>query len=103
MDDVEGDDVEGGDPLRFDSWRRRSATGAVLTGIAMGLQQALVEPKPQPAIVIEASGEPVDPDAPIELHFDPDHPSATVAIVRDRRRDDSDRPDAQADAEGAED
>jgi hypothetical protein len=72
---------EGSDPLRFSHWMKRSATGAVLTGIAIGLQQALETPRQQPAFVIEASDVP-DPDGPIDLRFDPDDPSATVAIIR---------------------
>jgi len=61
---------------------KRSATGAVMTGIAVGLQQALELPKQQPAFVIEASGEPEDPDKPIDLRFDPDSPADTVAVIR---------------------
>ena len=63
---------------------KRSATGAVLTGIALGLQEALEGRREQPAFVMEAPGEPEDPDAPITLHFDPDDPTRTVAVVRDR-------------------
>jgi len=84
----DGDAIEDGadvkDPLRFNNWRRRSAAGAVMTGIAVGLQQALELPRQQPAFVIEASGEPEDPDRPIDLHFDPDSPADTVAIIRRR-------------------
>ncbi len=70
------------DPLRFNSWMKRSATGAVMTGIAVGLQQALELPRQEPAFVIEASGEPEDPNRPIDLRFDPDSPANTVAIIR---------------------
>ena len=70
------------DPLRFNNWMKRSATGAVMTGIAVGLQQALQLPRQEPAFVIEASGEPHDPNRAIDLHFDPDNPADTVAIVR---------------------
>ena len=81
-----GDDPDHGsdakDPLRFNNWMKRSATGAVMTGIAVGLQQALQLPRQEPAFVIEASGEPHDPNRPIDLHFDPDSPSDTVAIIR---------------------
>jgi hypothetical protein len=79
-------DEDPGEPLRFDAWRRRSATGAVLTGIALGLQQALTDVRDPPAIVLEAQGEPEDPDAPIDLRFDPDDPAGTVAIIRDPAR-----------------
>jgi hypothetical protein len=74
----------GRDPRRFNDWRKRSATGAVMTGIALGLKEALELPTERPALVIEAPGEPDDPDRPIDLHFDPDDPAATVAIVRHR-------------------
>ena len=87
-DDRPGDPAEdthddsGPDPLRFNRWMKRSATGAVLTGVALGLQQALERRDQRPAFVVEAPGEPEDEDAPIRLRFDPDDPSNTVAIVR---------------------
>ena len=71
-----------GDPLRFSNWMHRSATGAVLSGIALGLHHALEPKRQQPAFVMEAPGEPEDPDAPIMLHFDPDDPTKTVAVIR---------------------
>jgi hypothetical protein len=74
--------AEGKDPLRFNNWMKRSATGAVLTGIAVGLQQALEVPRKQPPFVIVASDEPDDLDGPIDLRFDPDSPADTVAIIR---------------------
>jgi len=70
------------DPLRFHQWMKRSATGAVMTGVALGLQQALERRREIPAFVMEAPGEPDDPDAPIHLHFDPDDPTKTVAVIR---------------------
>jgi hypothetical protein len=73
---------DGKDPLRFNNWRKRSAAGAVMTGIAVGLQQALEVPKKQPAFVIVASDEPDEPSGPIDLKFDPDSPADTVAIIR---------------------
>jgi hypothetical protein len=73
--------LSGKDPLRFNNWMKRSATGAVITGIALGLHQALEPEKPAVPFVIEA-GEPDDPDGPIDLRFDPDSPSGTVAIIR---------------------
>jgi hypothetical protein len=82
-DDPELDDTYGGrDPLRFNNWMKRSATGAILTGISIGLQQALEAPRQQPAFIIEANDEPDDTDGPIELKFDPDSPANTVAIIR---------------------
>jgi hypothetical protein len=79
---VDWEPPRGNDPLRFNNWMKRSASGAVMTGIALGLQQALDARKDKPAFVMEAPGEPDDPDAPIDLRFDPDNPANTVAIIR---------------------
>jgi hypothetical protein len=81
VDPYEGSDP-GKDPLRFSNWMKRSATGAVMTGIAVGLKEALQPQKKEVPFVIEARGEPDDPDKPIDLHFDPDSPADTVAIIR---------------------
>lgn len=81
-EDVNPDPPAGPDPLRFSRWMRQSATGAVLSGIALGLQQALEPKRPVAAFVIAAPGEPEDPDAMIRLHFDPDDPTKTVAVIR---------------------
>lgn len=70
------------EPLPFQQWIKRSASGAVLTGIALGLQQVYQPKRELPAFVMEATGEPEDPDAPITLHFDPDDPTKTVAVIR---------------------
>jgi hypothetical protein len=70
------------DPLRFNRWMKRSATGAVMTGISLGLREALEHKKNEPALMIEASGQPDDPNHPIRLHFDPDSPSDSVAVIR---------------------
>jgi hypothetical protein len=70
------------DPLRFSNWMKRSATGAVMTGIAVGLREALQPQNREAPFVIEAKGEPDDPDRPIDLHFDPDSPADTVAFIR---------------------
>ena len=69
-------------PLRFHRWMHRSATGAILTGIALGLREALEPVRRNVAIVMEAPGEPEEPEGPITLHFDPDDPTRTVAVVR---------------------
>ncbi len=72
----------GSDPLRFSRWMQHSAAGAVLTGITIGLREALEPTRREVAFVIEAPSEPEDPDAPIALRFDPDDPTKTVAVVR---------------------
>ncbi len=61
---------------------RKSAAGAMMTGIAIGFQKALEPERQEPAFVIKASSDPHDPEGPIELRFDPDDPTNTVAIVR---------------------
>jgi hypothetical protein len=83
-DDPNGDVAPdaGKDPLRFNNWMKRSAAGAVMTGIAVGLQEALEPRRKEVPFVIEADGQPDDPDAPILLKFDPDSPADTVAIIR---------------------
>ena len=77
-----GEMGEGKDPLRFSNWMKRSATGAVMTGIAVGLKEALQPQRKEVPFVIESRDDPDDPDKPIDLHFDPDSPEATVAIIR---------------------
>ncbi|MHB1548749.1 MAG: hypothetical protein ACYCX8_08440 [Acidimicrobiales bacterium] len=66
----------------FDRWRRRSVTGAVMTGIALGLQEVFTGPKPEIPIVHEAPGEPPAEDQAIALSFDPDQPHRAVAVIR---------------------
>lgn len=79
--DGEASGGPGGDPLRFDRWRRRSAAGAMMTGIAFGMQEALERKRKEPPIVQQVDGDP-GPQGPIELQFDPDHPEKTVAVIR---------------------
>ena len=76
------DDHTPHEPLPFQRWIKQSASGAVLTGIALGLQQVYQPKRELPAFVMEATGEPEDPNAPITLHFDRDDPSKTVAVIR---------------------
>jgi hypothetical protein len=68
-------------PTRFEKVRRSSA-GVIMTGIALGLQDAFELPKKEPAFVIKATGEPDGDPGPIDLQFDPDDPSNTVAVIR---------------------
>ncbi|HLH28907.1 MAG TPA: hypothetical protein VKW77_08310 [Acidimicrobiales bacterium] len=72
----------GPDPLRFHRWMTQSATGAVLTGVALGLKQALVRHEDRPAYVVDSPGEPADDAARLQLRFDPDDPTRTIAVVR---------------------
>lgn len=61
-------------------WRRRSAVGAVLTGMALGLQEVF-DPEEERSIEIEvdADGEPLD--LPVQLYLDPDSPAGSLCIV----------------------
>ena len=61
-------------------WRRRSALGAVLTGMALGFQEVF-DPEEERSIVIEvdADGEPLD--LPIQIFLDPDSPAGSLCIV----------------------
>ena len=68
-------------PPKIESWRKRSATGAILTGFALGLQEALEKPKEEPSIVLETSGEPPK-DLPVEADFEYGRPKHSVVQIR---------------------
>jgi len=61
---------------------RKSTAGVMMTGIAIGFQKALEPERQEPAFVIKASSDPQEPDGPIDLRFDPDDPTKTVAFIR---------------------
>ena len=69
-------------PLRMEAWRRRTVTGALLTGVARGLGQVFETEREQPAIVAEAPGEPFGPPRPVEAVLDPDDPAASTLLIR---------------------
>jgi hypothetical protein len=86
LDDL--DDDEDGDagqqtalPPKVEAWRRRSATGAVLTGFALGLQQALGKEQEQPAIVMQTAGDPPT-DLPVEAEVEQGRPRQSVVNIR---------------------
>jgi hypothetical protein len=63
-------------------WRKRTATGMVATAVAIGLRDVLEPPKDEePPIVIDAAGDPPDPE-PIEVNLFPDHPELSWVVVR---------------------
>lgn len=56
--------------------------GARMLAASMrGLNDAIYGPKDEPAIVIEAAGDPPDPEG-LDVHLDPDHPEQSVVVVR---------------------
>jgi hypothetical protein len=81
--DGDGYDDTGG-PLpatRIEGWRRRSATGAILTGIALGLQEVFEPKRDQPSIVVQTSGDPPS-DLPVEADFEFRRPRQSVVNIR---------------------
>lgn len=68
-------------PGRVEAWRRRSATGAILTGFALGLQEVFEAKKDEPAVVMETSGDPPT-DLPVEADFEYGRPRQSVVNVR---------------------
>jgi hypothetical protein len=68
-------------PPKVDAWRRRSATGAILTGFAMGLQQVFEKEKQEPAIVMQTSGDPPS-DLPVEAEVERARPRQSVVNIR---------------------
>jgi hypothetical protein len=81
----EGDDRPGGIhtalPPRVESWRRRSVTGAVLTGFAFGLREVLEPEREETAIIVQVSGDPVG-DLPVEARLNDQQPAESVVTVR---------------------
>lgn len=67
-------------PDRISQWRRHSALGAVLTGLALGYQEVF-DPEEERSIVIEVDDEGEPRDLPVELFLDPDTPSGSLCIV----------------------
>jgi hypothetical protein len=68
-------------PDSVERWRQRSATGAVLTAFAFGLQQALETEKKEPAIIMVTSGEP-PADLPVEAQLEQLGPRQSSVKVR---------------------
>jgi hypothetical protein len=74
------DDARPAPPRRFETWRRRSAVGAVATGIARGLQDVFYPKQDQPVIMAEAPGDPPDADRHVRVVLDPDDPTKSIAV-----------------------
>jgi hypothetical protein len=69
-------------PRRVESWRSRSATGAIATALAMGLQQVFEPEKRRPAAVAEAPSNPYGDDDPITVDYVPDDAESTTVHVK---------------------
>ena len=63
-------------------WRRRTASGVVLTAVALGLRSAVDERGDDEAVVVDAPTTRPDPNDPVDLHFDPRGPADTWVVVR---------------------
>lgn len=72
---------ETGLPDRVEKWRRNSATGAVLTAFAFGLQQAFEPERKEPSIILQTSGDPPK-DLPVEAQLEQLGPRQSSVIVR---------------------
>lgn len=68
-------------PPRINAWRRRSATGAMLTGFAFGLREVFEPKRDEPSIVMETSGVPPT-DLPVDAEVDQIRPSDNVVTIR---------------------
>ena len=66
---------------RVEAWRRRSVTGALLTGFALGLQEALETKREEAPIVVQTSGDPPD-DLPVEADLTGLRPDDKVVTIR---------------------
>lgn len=78
-------------PSKVESWRKRSATGAILTGFALGLQQVFEPKRDEPSIVMETSGDPPR-DLPIDADFEYQRPGQSVVSIRPWLLDDQPAP-----------
>jgi hypothetical protein len=72
---------ETGLPDRVEKWRRNSATGAVLTAFAFGLQQAFEPERKEPSIILQTSGDPPK-DLPVEAQLEQLGPRQSSVTVR---------------------
>ena len=69
-------------PRRVESWRSRSATGAIATAMALGLQQVFEPERRRPAAMAEAPSDPYSEDDPITVDYVPDDAESTTVHVK---------------------
>jgi hypothetical protein len=66
---------------RFDSWRRRTAIGALGTGVALGLQEVFYPTDAEQVVSAPAPGDPPDAGERIRVTLDFDDPTKSVAVI----------------------
>jgi hypothetical protein len=66
---------------RFDHWRRRTATGVVLSAIALGLREALEEKADDDAIV-QYVDDVYGPPTGLDLHLEWGRPEEAWVVIR---------------------
>jgi hypothetical protein len=93
-------------PDSIERWRQRSATGAVLTAFAFGLQNVFEPDRKEPAIIMQTSGDPPK-DLPVEAQLEQLGPRQSTVTVRpwllgDGGQADQPQDEAQGDGEAEE-
>jgi len=63
------------------SWRRRTATGAILSGLALGFQQVFEDKQQGVSIIVQTSGEPPK-DLPVEAELEGLAPRRSKVKIR---------------------
>ena len=66
--------------MSLESWRRTTAAGAVVTGLALGMQQVFQPRHDEPGIIIDYAGDPPVLE-PLTLFFHPTVPEATLVLL----------------------
>jgi len=76
---VETDPIEPSSSV--ERWRRRSVTGSVLTGFALGLQEIFYPAQKEEIVAIIEAGDPPG-DREFELDLAPDDPGHSTVTIR---------------------
>jgi hypothetical protein len=66
--------------LRLSRWSKTTAIGAVLTGMALGLQEVF-DPEEERSIVVEVDDDGMPFNLPVQMILDPDSPRGSLCIV----------------------
>jgi hypothetical protein len=61
-------------------WRMRTAGATLVTGLALGFQEAFDRPDPPPVIAPDRRDDPLREE--IALYFHPEVPEATLVLIR---------------------